>query len=124
MTPTVSVLADIAFRVNAAMVSTTYDTLKIEHVYAVAQREHLFDSLRGWLGTEAQPLTAIRPETRAAVNEMFARVANVVTPEDFGIDPASPRAALALVMGMLLEGIKEAAREPRTTIQNPKPSVS
>jgi hypothetical protein len=39
-------------------------------------------------------------------------MANTVTPEDFGIDPESPRAALALVMGMLLEGIKEAAARP------------
>jgi|SRR6185437_7985110 hypothetical protein len=112
MNPAVSLLVDIALRVNAAMASPTYDTLKVEHVYAVAQREHLFDSLRSWLGTEAEPLSALRPEGRAAVNEMFARMANTVTPEDFGIDPESPRAALALVMGMLLEGIKEAAARP------------
>jgi hypothetical protein len=119
MIPTVSLLVDIAFRVNAALASPAYDTLKIEHVYAVAQREHLFDSLRGWLGTAAEPWSALRPEDRAAVNEMFARLATAVTPEDFGIDPASPRAALALVMAMLLEGIKEAGLEPRTTDQTP-----
>jgi hypothetical protein len=64
------------------------------------------------LGTEAEPLSGIRPEERTAVNAMFARLANAVTPEDCGIDPESPRAALALLMGMLLEGIKEAAARP------------
>ena len=98
------------------MAAPTYDTLKIEHVYAVAQREHLFYSLLGWLGTEAEPLIALRPESRAALNEMFARAANAVTPEDFGIDPASRRAALALVMGMLLQGIQEATSQPNFSV--------
>lgn len=87
-------------------------------MYAVAQREHLFDSLRGWLGAEANSLSVVRPESCDAVNQMFARVSHFVAPEDFGIDPESPRAALALVMGMLLEGIKEAAGEPTTAARS------
>jgi hypothetical protein len=102
-----SLLTDLAFRVNAAMASEHYDSLTADQVCAVAHREHLFDSLAIWLAEGGEPLNAIRQENRTALNAMFARMALVVAPEDFGIDRSGPRAALAFVMGMLFRGIDE-----------------
>jgi hypothetical protein len=109
-----SLLTHLAFRVNAAMASEQYDSLTADQVCAVAHREHLFDSLVIWLGADGEPLNAVRQENRTALNAMFARMALVVTPEDFGIDRSSPRAAMAFVMGLLLNGINEIVREPDT----------
>jgi len=101
-------LADIASRVNVAMASGHYDTLTVDHVYAAARREHLVESLHGWFGTDAVPPKGLQGPEREAMNDAFGRIATAVTPEDFGIDRASPRAALAFLMGMILEAIKEA----------------
>jgi hypothetical protein len=99
------------------MASEQYDSLTVDQVCAVAQREHLFDSLAIWLGANGEPLNVIRQEHRTALNAMFARMALVVTPEDFGVDRSGPRAALAFVMDLLLNGINEVVREHATPEQ-------
>jgi hypothetical protein len=91
-----SLLTQLAFQVNAAMASAQYESLTVDHVYAVAHREHLCDSLIIWLGADGEPPSVIHPKDRSALNEMFARMALVVTPEDFGIDRSGPRAAWRL----------------------------
>ncbi len=121
MRPTASLLTHLAFRVNAAMASGRYDSLTVDHVYAVVQREHLCESLVVWLGVDGEPLNVLRQEDRTVLNAMFARMALVVTPDDFGIDRSGPGAALAFVMGMVLNGINEVVREPmRMPDQIPK----
>jgi hypothetical protein len=117
MIPTASLLTHLAIRLNAAMASGQYDSLTVDHVYAVAHREHLFESLVIWLGADAEPLSVIGKNDRTALNEMFARMALVVSPDDFGIDRPGRRAALAFVIGMLLKGINEVVREHVTPEQ-------
>jgi hypothetical protein len=117
MKPTASLLTHLAFQVNAAMASEQYDSLTVDQVCAVAHRQHLFDSLAIWLCASGEPLNVVRQEDRTALNAMFARMALVVTPNDFGVDCSDPRAALAFVMGMLLKGINEVVREYATPEQ-------
>jgi phosphopantetheine adenylyltransferase len=99
------------------MASGQYDSLTVDHVHAVAQREHLFESLVIWLGADGERLSVIRQDDRTALNAMFARMVLVVTPDDFGIDRSGPHAALAFVMGMLLKGINDVVREHDTPEQ-------
>jgi hypothetical protein len=117
MIPTASLLTRLAYRVNAAMASEQYDSLTVDHVYAVAHRQHLFESLVIWLGADGEALSVISREDRTAINEMFARMVLVVTSDDFGIDRSGPRAALAFVMGMLLKGINDVVRDHDTPEQ-------
>ena len=117
MTPTATLLTHLAFRVNAAMASEHYDSLTVDHVYAVAHRGHLFESLVIWLGADGESLCVISKNDRTALNEMFARMALIVTADDFGIDRSGPRAALAFVMGMLLKGINDVVGEHDTPEQ-------
>jgi hypothetical protein len=112
MIPTARRLVDIAFRVNGALASGKCESLTLDHVYAAARREHLVESLQGWLGSDAEPLSSLQGPERAAIDDAFGRIVNVVTPEDFGIDRSSPHAGLAFVMGMILEAIKGAVPMP------------
>jgi hypothetical protein len=106
-TLTASRLAHVGLFVNAAIASGRYDAITVDHVYAEAHRQQLFDSLRAWLGADGEPLSTVSQGEREALNDLFMRVANAVTTEDLGFPPSTPRGGLALVMGMLLEGIRE-----------------
>lgn len=107
VTLTASRLAHVGLFVNAAIASGRYDTVTIDDVYAAARREQLFEALRTWLGSDGEPLGTVGQGEIEALNNLFMRVANAVTTEDLGFGPSTPRGGLPLVMGMLLEGIRE-----------------
>jgi hypothetical protein len=67
-----------------------------------------------WLGAAGEPLSIMGQDEHEALNALFMRLANVVTTEALGFDRWTPRGGLALVMGMILEGIRLASEKGGT----------
>jgi hypothetical protein len=102
MPVTIRRLVTIAYEVNAAMASGRCDDINTEAAFRLANDERLFTVLRDRLGAGTE-LAAFTDAEGAELDEEWARIANCILLQDYKLDGESR--GLALVMGLILEGI-------------------